>query len=99
MGFLLSLACNILFNLLFLGWARRETDARIGKMQDAAFDTPGAQSPVPASVLAAGSVLAVGQWSLARSVWRLSGGQALAALFLGALVAGCVGILQSPEVR
>ncbi|MGB5051143.1 MAG: hypothetical protein WBO46_19510 [Caldilineaceae bacterium] len=96
MGFLFSLVCNVLIDWLFLGWARRETDTRLGKMQDAAFDTPGAQSPVPASVLAAAGALALGQWAVARSLWKLSGRQAVAGLILGACVAGGGRILWPP---
>jgi len=99
MGFWISLICNVLTGALFLGWARRETDARIGKMQDAAFDTPGAQSPLPASVLVAGGALLVGEWSLAQGACRLSSGRTLATLFLGVLLAGAVHFLQSPDNR
>lgn len=88
MGFLLSLACNTLLSRLFLGWAQKETDTQIGKMQDAAFDTPGAQSALPPSVLIGAGGLLAGQWALARRVLRLSGGQAVAALLLGGAIAG-----------
>jgi len=99
MGFWSSLACNVLTGALFLGWARRETDARIGKMQDAAFDTPGAQSPLPAPVLVAGSALAVGQWGVAQGMCRLSAGRALVALLLGAIVAGGIHLFQPSRDR
>jgi len=94
MGFWLSLFGNALLSSLFLRWARRETDAQIGRMQDAAFDTPGAQSPLPTPVLVGAGALVVGQWSLARTVWRLSGGQALAVLLVGAAAAVLLDLLR-----
>lgn len=94
MGFWLSLAGNILLSSLFLNWARRETDAQIGKMQDAAFDTPGAQSPLPMPVLIGAGVLMVGQLALARRVWRLSGRLAFASLLSGAVIAVLLGLLR-----
>ena len=84
MGFLFSLLCNLLLNRLFLGWARGEINAQIGGMQNAAFDSPGFQSPLPVSVLAAGGALLAGQMALGRGVWKLSGGRALLSLLLAA---------------
>lgn len=86
MAFLFNLLCNILLNRLFLGWAQGEINAQIGEMQSAAFDSPGFESPLPASVLAAGGGLLVGQIALGRGVWKLSGGRALLSLLLGAAI-------------
>lgn len=88
MGFLFSLIANLLINRFFLAWAEQETSAAIGRMQDAAFDTPGAQSPLPAPVLVGGGALIAGELLLARWIGRLSGGRAVLALLLGGVVAG-----------
>lgn len=88
MAFLFSLFANLLINRFFLAWAKQETSAAIGRMQDAAFDTPGAQSPLPPSVLVGAGGLLAGQWALARKALRLSGGQSVAALLLGGAIAG-----------
>lgn len=88
MAFLFSLLANLLINRLFLAWAQEETSAAIGRMQDAAFDTPGAQSPLPATVLVGGGALIAGEVLLARWIGRLSGGRALLALLLGGAIAG-----------
>jgi len=94
MGFLLSLICNAVMSVLFLGWAKRETDAQIGKMQDAAFDTPGAQSPLPPPVLVSGVALAAGQMGLAKGVWRLSSSQAVISVLLGGAIAAVLRLFQ-----
>lgn len=90
MAFLFSLLANLLINHFFLAWAQKETGAAIGRMQDAAFDTPGAQSPLPAPVLVGGGALIAGELLLARWIGRLSGGRAVLALLLGGVVAGAI---------
>lgn len=95
MGFLASLLGNVLLNRLFLGWAQREINAQIGEMQSAAFDSPGFQSPLPVSVLAAGGTLLIGQIALGRGVWKLSGRRALLSLLLAAAVGVAVQLLQT----
>lgn len=99
MSFWPSLICNTVLSSIFLHWAQQETDAQIGRMQDAAYDTPGAQSPLPASVLVGAGLLAAGQIGLAQRLWRLSGGQALALLLLGAGAAALLRVVWSGEKK
>jgi len=68
---------------LFGGWAQAESEQQIGKMQLNAYNTPGAESPVPPQVVASGAALLSSLWMAERRVLRLPGGVALLALLLG----------------
>ena len=48
----------------FLDWAWGETEGQIDKMQDAAFDTPGVESPVPPAVLMAALSVVAGHFAI-----------------------------------
>ena len=65
----------------FLGWARKETEGQISKMQDAAFNTPGAEAPVPTSVVLAVFGVISGHFALCR-IFRLSRLQSIVSLLL-----------------
>ena len=49
---------------LFLFWSRAQTEGQIDKMQEAAFNTPGMESPITPPMLAGGVGFMVGH-----SVW------------------------------
>ena len=47
---------------LFLFWSRAQTEGQIDKMQEAAFNTPGMESPITPPMLAGGVGLMVGHF-------------------------------------
>lgn len=69
---------------LFAGWAKAQSDRQIGKMQDAVFNTPGAEAPVPPAVAAAAISLLGTLWTVGRRLLRLGRGLALLGLLTGA---------------
>ena len=71
---------------LFL-WARRQSEEQIDKMQEAAFNTPGAEAPIPATVPAAAAGLLAGHFVVGRAVFGLRIWQSVLSLLLG-LAAG-----------
>jgi hypothetical protein len=60
MRFLLNLAYPALLVPLYLDWSRRQAEAQIDKMQRSVFNTPGAEAPLPATVMMGGIGLLVG---------------------------------------
>ena len=50
----------------YLKWSRQESEGQIDKMQAAVHGTPGAESPIPPSVLLGGAGLLAGHWLLSR---------------------------------
>lgn len=79
--FLLSLAYPVLLTPLYLDWSRGQAEAQIDKMQRSVFNTPGAEAPVPATVLMGGVGLLVGYglWTglLGQRGWRRAVGLVL----------------------
>jgi hypothetical protein len=71
----------------FFTWSRRQIEGQIDKMQQKVHFTPGAESPVPPSVLLAGLGLLVFHFLIGGAVLRLQGWQALLSLLAG-LVGG-----------
>ena len=63
---LIAFAYPILLIPLYLDWSRRQAESQIDKMQAAVFNTPGAESPVPPTVMVAGALLLVGYWMVTR---------------------------------
>lgn len=61
-----AFAYPILLVPLYLEWSRKETEGQIDKMQAAVFNTPGAEAPVPPTVMAGGALLFIGYWLVAR---------------------------------
>jgi len=70
----------------YLTWAREQTEGQISKMQDSAFDTPGAEPPVPSSILVAAVSVVAGHFALTRML-RMRRGQSVLSLILGVAVA------------
>jgi hypothetical protein len=57
---------------LYLGWARQRTDQQISKMQQAAFNTPGAEAPITPDVLLGGLALLWSHFIFGQKVLRMS---------------------------
>jgi hypothetical protein len=92
---LLSAIYNTATWFQFLNWAWNQTEGQIDKMQDAAFNTPGAESPVPPSILMAAAGVLAGHFTLSR-ILRLRRWQSLLSLFLG-VAAGAALVLLRPR--
>lgn len=82
MRFLLSLLATSGILPVYLQWSREQAEEQIERMQEAAFNTPGAESPVPAPVLLAGAGVLTGHFLIARLL-RLRAWQAFLSLVLG----------------
>ena len=68
---------------LFLAWARGRAEGQIDKMQDAVFNTPGAESPVTPDVAVAGAGFLGAHFVLGQKLLGLRSWQALLSLLLG----------------
>lgn len=66
------------------GWALSQSEAQIGKMQLNAYNTPGAESPVPPQVLATGFSVLSTLWMVQRRLLRQTRTGSVLALLLGA---------------
>jgi hypothetical protein len=93
--FLVSTILTAVTAWIFLRWAREQSERQIGKMQDAVFNSPGAESPLPPGVIAAGIGLLIGLWIIARNILRLRSWQTLFSLLTGGLL-GVIALLRSP---
>jgi hypothetical protein len=80
---LMVLAYPVLLLPLYLEWSRQQAEAQIDKMQRAVFNTPGAESPVPAPVLVVGAGL-LGGYGLLSWLIGVKGWPRLLALVVGA---------------
>jgi hypothetical protein len=67
----------------FGGWALTQSEQQIGKMQLNAYNTPGAESPVPPAVIAAGFSTVGTLWMVQRRLLGMRGPAALLALLAG----------------
>jgi hypothetical protein len=84
----------------FAAWAKAQSDRQIAKMQDAVFNTPGAEAPVPPAVAAAGFALIGSLWLAGRRLLRLRVWQALIGLLAGAVGGAAAFVartLQAPQ--
>lgn len=89
--FLFSTTLTAVVTFFYASWARAESEAQIGRMQLAAYNTPGVDSPVPRQVFTVGmSVLGV-LWFVMGRVLRMRLGQRILSLLAG--VAGGVALL------
>ena len=86
--FLFSTASLVLIVPVFLDWAKAESEQQIDKMQEAAFNTPGVEAPLPGRVLAGAAILLVGHLVAGRLILRLSP----VAAFLSLLLGGTAGV-------
>jgi hypothetical protein len=91
--FLLSLLYSALSLSFFLGWARQRAEGQIDKMQDAVFNTPGAEAPVPPDVVMGGIGLVATHFIFGQKVLGLAGWQSFLSFGLG-IVAGVAIYLQ-----
>ena len=81
--FLFSVALAFIATFVYVLWARNKSESQIGKMQLNAYNSPGAESPVPKEVMAS-ALGAIGMlWFLQRKVLRNSTVPASLALALG----------------
>jgi hypothetical protein len=70
---------------LYLGWARRRTDRQIDKMQEAAFNTPGAEAPITPDVLIGGLALLCGHFIFGQKVLKMPVWQTFFSFIFGAV--------------
>ena len=90
-GTLVAAAASYFFG----GWALTASETQIGKMQLNAYNSPGAESPVPPQVLASGFSLLGTLWMAQRRLLGQSRFASLLALLLG--VGGGIAALLLPE--
>lgn len=82
---------------LFLRWARSQSEQQIDKMQDAVFNSPGAEAPVPPRVLVAAFGLLIVLWFVDRRLFRLARWQTLSSLLTGG-VGGIFALMRTRTV-
>jgi len=92
--FLISALYPTVLLPLYLNWARRQAEKQIDKMQDAAFNTPGAEAPIPPAVIVVGAAGLVGHVFLGRAVLKLSLGRTLLSLAAGAALGSLIGFVR-----
>jgi hypothetical protein len=90
--FLLSLLYSATSLSFFLEWAQGRAEGQIDKMQDAVFNTPGAEAPVPPDVVLGGVGL-LATYLVLGKVLGLAGWQTFLSLVLG-IAAGTVLFVQ-----
>lgn len=96
--FLTSILTTAAALQLFLRWARTRAEGQIDKMQDAVFNTPGAEPPLTPDVAVTGAALLGAHFVLGQKALGLRGWQAVLSLLLG--IAAGVGFflyLKGPE--
>lgn len=72
-----------------LRWAKQEADQRLEQMQDSAYDTPGAESPVPPQVVLGAMGLVGGHFVLGSSILK----QQKRTTFLSFIIGSLVGVM------
>jgi hypothetical protein len=77
---LITLGYPIVLVPFYLEWSRRQAEGQIDKMQAAVFNTPGAEAPVPSSVVVGGALLILSYWGVTRLFGARGGLQLLGAL-------------------
>ena len=85
MKFLFSMAYTAVLLPLYLVWSRRQVEAQLDKMQEDAFNTPGAEAPVTSSTLMAGFGLVSGHFFWGRLL-GMRAWQSVASLIIGSAV-------------
>lgn len=85
MKFLFSIAFLAVLVPFYLIWGRRQAEAQIDKMQKDAFDTPGAEAPVPSTILLAGAALVGSHFFWCRLI-GLRAWQAVGSLIVGVTI-------------
>lgn len=67
----------------YAAWARTESDAQISRMQLDSYNTPGADSPVPPQVFAAGMSVLTALWFVLARILRVPTFERTVALLFG----------------
>ena len=67
----------------YLQWSGKQVEGQIDKMQEAAFNTPGAEAPITPAVVVGGITLVTSHIVIARRVLGLSNFAAFLSLLLG----------------
>jgi hypothetical protein len=94
--FLFSVALAAIVTFVYVIWARNKSEGQIGKMQLNAYNSPGAETPVPREVMAS-AMGAVGiLWFLQRRILRNSSIPAALALLLGG-AAGVAAVIYTSD--
>ena len=92
--FILSTLYTALLLPIYLRWSRQQTEHQIDKMQEAVFNTPGAETIVTAPVVLGGVLLIGFHFLVARRALNLKTWQSVLSLFVS-IVAG-LGIFMFP---
>lgn len=71
---------------LYLQWSKQQAERQIDKMQEAVFNSPGAESPITPAVVAGGVTLLSSHFVIARKGLNLDNEEALATMFLGGVL-------------
>ncbi|MCX6050806.1 MAG: hypothetical protein NT075_37430 [Chloroflexi bacterium] len=80
--FILSTLYTALLLPIYLHWSRQQTEHQIDKMQEAVFNTPGAEAIVTAPVLLGGVMLLIFHFLVARRALNLKTWQGILSLFV-----------------
>ncbi len=81
---------------LFLRWSTSQVEGQIDKMQQAVFNTPGAEAPVPPIVIVGGAGLTAGYFAYARAL-RLGLARTAVCLLLGGAAGAALYLAQPPQ--
>lgn len=93
---LICLLYPLLLTPIYLAWSRDQAEAQIDKMQQAVFDTPGSEAPIPPVVVVGGIGLLAGYGLLGWAL-RLPGWVRWAGLMLGLPLGVAVHVLRQSE--
>jgi hypothetical protein len=96
--FLICLVYPALLLPLFLEWSQSQAEGQIDRMQQAVFNSPGMEAPVPPVVVIGGVGLLAG-YGLVSRLLRLPGWLRLVALGLGLPVGVAIFSLRQAERR
>lgn len=91
--FLLSTLLTTLLLPFFVRWGVDQTDKQLDKMQEDAFDTPGADSPITPPVVLGTLGMIVGHFVAGRGLFGLRFWQSIFSLFFGAAGAGVLFVM------
>ncbi len=97
--FVLATAIAAGVTYFYARWARDESEAQLGRMQINAYNTPGAEAPVPPQVAATGFSVLGGTWWALRKVLRLRGATTVFAMLAGVVMGLAVLIATSTDTH
>ncbi|MEM7129097.1 MAG: hypothetical protein AAF702_22385 [Chloroflexota bacterium] len=86
MRFLTSSSLFAIALWFFLGWSKKQTEERLDRIQKAAFNTPGVESPLPASVIMVGLGGVGVHFLLAKRLFGLKTFQSIVSVVVGVMV-------------